>query len=431
MGLLDIFKASENKKLKEKITLLERQLSPEQQTIINLSEKIEELEVTIKNKDNQLNKVLEDLTRVEVAIKDKQKELIVLDDEILFQEFAIYKPIYDFANSDLYKEKLNQIRQQQKEMIKNKVACHYFDNWTVDGSKAKGRKMTNDNIKQILRSFNTECDNAIDKVKFSNVDNMRKRIIKSCESLNKLNQSTKVSISDEYLSLKLDELNLAYEYAVKKQDEKEEAKRIREEMREQAKLEKELVETRKNIDKEKKHYNNALDKILKQLENDETNHDLLIKKEEIESKLNEIESSLKDLDYREANKKAGYVYIISNIGSFGKDIYKIGMTRRLDPTERVTELSDASVPFNFDIHAMIFTEDAPKLEAALHNAFDAKKVNMVNKRREFFNVTLEEIEEVIKNNFDKTVEFNRIPEAEQFRESEQMRKNTFYENSMK
>ena len=127
--------------------------------------------------------------------------------------------------------------------------------------------------------------------------------------------------------------------------------------------------------------------------------------------------AIESVDYREANRKAGYVYIISNIGAFGENIYKIGMTRRLEPQERIDELSDASVPFNFDIHALIFTEDAPRLEAALHNAFSAKKLNKINSRREFFAVSLEEIKTEVRKNFDKTVEWIDIPEAEQYRQS--------------
>ena len=119
--------------------------------------------------------------------------------------------------------------------------------------------------------------------------------------------------------------------------------------------------------------------------------------------------------------KADYVYIISNIGAFGENIYKIGMTRRLNPQDRIDELGDASVPFNFDVHAMIFSDNAPALEAALHKAFEDRKLNMVNKRREFFYVTLEEIKDVIKKNFDKTVEFFEIPDAEQYRVSQKMR----------
>ena len=145
------------------------------------------------------------------------------------------------------------------------------------------------------------------------------------------------------------------------------------------------------------------------------------KKEEIIQSLSDIDTKIKDIDYREANQKAGYVYVISNVGSFGENIYKIGMTRRLEPQDRVDELGDASVPFKFDVHAMIFSDNAPALEAALHRAFEDRKLNMVNTRREFFYVTLDEIKQVVKENFDKTVEFIDFPDAEQYRTSLKMR----------
>ena len=173
--------------------------------------------------------------------------------------------------------------------------------------------------------------------------------------------------------------------------------------REAAKLQKELDEQRKKIEKEKNHYEKALADINKQLAADPENPDFLEKKSSLEASMVDIEKSLTNIDYREANQRAGYVYIISNIGAFGENVYKIGMTRRLAPQDRIDELGDASVPFNFDVHAMIFSDDAPALEAALHNAFSDKKVNMVNTRREFFYVTLDEIKEVVRNNFDKTV----------------------------
>ena len=141
------------------------------------------------------------------------------------------------------------------------------------------------------------------------------------------------------------------------------------------------------------------------------------KKAELMAQLDKIDKEFADVDYREANQRAGYVYVISNIGAFGENVYKIGMTRRLDPQDRVDELGDASVPFNFDIHAMIFSNDAPKLEAALHNAFADRKLNFVNQRREFFNVSLDEIKQVIKDNYDKSVEFVELAPAEQYRES--------------
>ena len=145
------------------------------------------------------------------------------------------------------------------------------------------------------------------------------------------------------------------------------------------------------------------------------------KKEELENQLKKIDKEFKDVDYREANQKAGYVYVISNIGAFGENVYKIGMTRRLVPEDRVDELGDASVPFDFDIHAMIFSDDAPKLEAALHNAFADRKLNLVNQRREFFRVSLDEIEKVVHENFDGTPNFTYIAPAEQYRQSLKMR----------
>lgn len=421
MSIMDIFKAKENERLKKEIAEMKEMLSPEQRTIKELLEKIEELETNKKTLEKDLYNLGIKKEELESAITKKKEDLIILDDEILIQEFGLYKPIYDFASSDRYREKLDSIREFQKQMIKDKTAVSYFDGWTVDGSKAKGRKMTNDNIKQILRTFNTECENAIDRVKFNNIESMKKRIQKAFESLNKLNETSRISIKPKYLDLKLEELSLAYEYQVKKQEEKEEQKRIREELREEAKLQKEIEEARKNIDKDLKHFKNALNLTIQQLENegltDEQKQLLIQKKLELENQVESLSKKLEDIDYRQNNQKAGYVYIISNIGAFGENVYKIGMTRRLDPQDRVDELGDASVPFNFDVHAIIFTEDAPRLENALHKAFENKKLNMINQRREFFNVTLEEIEEVVKANFDKTVEFTRMPDAQQYRES--------------
>lgn len=406
--------------LNQTITELNEKLLPEHNTIEVLEAKILALKEQETAKTEKLNKLSEKLKKINNDITEKKKELIELDDEILFQSYSLFKPMYDFSSSEVYKLQLDSIREQQKAMIKDKSAVDFFDGWTVDGSKSKGRKMTNDNIKMILRCFNTDCENAIDRVKYNNIDSMRNRIKKSYETLNKLNEVNQISIRPSFLELKMSELQVAVEYALKKQDEKEEQKRIRQELREQAKLQKELEEARKNIVKEQQHYSNALTKLNTQLESDlseEQKNNLLEKKQEVEEQLQKLQKSLENVDYRAANQKAGYVYIISNIGAFGENVYKIGMTRRLEPMDRVDELGDASVPFNFDVHAMIFSEDAPKLEAALHKAFEDKKLNMINTRREFFHVTLDEIEQVVKENYDKTVEFVKTPPAEQYRRS--------------
>ena len=427
MALFGLVSEKKLKEAEQKIEELRKQVLPEYNTVEAINKQIEELqhqlhslEIEKRKKELDLDTLTLSSKDMEEKIKELKKDYIELNEEVLYQSYSLYKPIYDFATSEEYKEELERIRIQQKGMIKNQEAVVCTVNWKVDGSEAKGKNVTNDNIKLILRCFNTDCENAIDRVKYSNIESMRARIIKSYDSLNKLAEGNKIFIRDLYRDLKLKELDLAVEYALKKQDEKEEQKRIRQEMREQAKLEKELEEARKNIDKEKKHYSNALDKLNSQLEgnlSEEQKNDLLEKKEEIESQLSNLQKALDDVDYREANQKAGYVYIISNIGAFGENVYKIGMTRRLDPMDRIDELGDASVPFNFDVHAMIFSEDAPKLEAALHKAFEDRKLNMINTRREFFRVTLDEIEAVVKANYDKTVEFIKIPPAEQYRQS--------------
>lgn len=419
-----------NKKELQEIEDLKKSLAVEKSKSIELGiNKLEDSLLKVKESEKELQAINSEITKKKselqsliYQIRTKQKEIINLDDEITMQGFGIYNPIYKFANSEQYKDKLKSIRQEQKNLIKNKSATSIPDYFTLDGSATKGKALVNDNVKQILRSFNNECDILINNVKFNNIDNSKKRIKKSFEQLNKMNSRMQIRLKTSYLKLKLDELNLAHEYALKKQEEKEAQKEERERLREEAKLRKEIEEARKAAEKEKTHYQNALQKLLSQLEKSPDDVELIKKKDELEKQLCAIAENLKEIDYREANKRAGYVYIISNIGSFGENVYKIGMTRRLEPMDRVNELGDASVPFNFDVHAMIFSDDAPALETALHKAFEDKKVNMINTRREFFAVTLDEIKTVIKANFDKTVDFVNLPEAEQYRKTLMLKK---------
>lgn len=421
MGLSDIFKAS---KIKAENEDLRKMMTPEMQDAANIQSHIRDLNAAADKLEKAIQKKQEKLDALNKSVEDKKKYLVVLDDEILYQDFGIYTPHYDFCNSDEYNEKLKEIRDKQKLCIKNGQATTGNMGWTVNGSKSQGNKMVKDMQKLLLRAFNSECDDLVEKVKYNTYDTYLKRMTSSVDAISKLGSIMSISITKQYYNLKVEELRLALEYRIKKQEEKEALKEARAEMREAAKLQKELDEQRKKVEKEQAHYQKALLQVLKQMENasESEKAPLLEKKLELESQLNIIDTTLSDLDYREANQRAGYVYIISNIGSFGENVYKIGMTRRLDPQERVDELGDASVPFNFDVHAMIFSDDAPALEAALHRAFEDRKVNMVNQRREFFNVTLDEIKKVVKENFDKTVEFIDIPDAEQYRMSEKIRR---------
>lgn len=432
MGFTDIFKGkqykSELEDLQAKYNALQSLMTPEMRDAHDLQIKIKELQSAAAEHEDILQKLDKDVAKrertisdLDKTISDKKSKIIWMDDEILVQEFGLYKPQYDFANSLDYKERLAKVRDQQKTLIKEKRAVNGNTNWQVNGSASKGKKMVSDTQKLLLRAFNTECDDIISKVKYTNFDASLDRIYKSSDAISKLGSIMNISVSNDYLDLKIKELRLAFEYQQKKQEEKEAQKAERAELREAAKLQKEIELQRKKIEKEQTHYQTAYEKLLKQLEATPDNVDLIKKKAELENQLQDIEKAIQDIDYREANHKAGYVYIISNIGAFGENVYKIGMTRRLDPQDRVDELGDASVPFNFDVHAMIFSDDAPALEAALHKAFEDKKLNMVNTRREFFNVTLDEIKEVVKKNFDKTVEFIDVPDAEQYRVSQKMK----------
>ena len=439
MGIGDIFKTGqfkaeieslkqENFRLQSELDHAQSLFTPEMQNAQSLHNLINKLNSDKSVLESNLEELARDISlhklnieKLDSEIKNRENQIVDLDDEILVQEFGLYRPHYNFANALDYKDRLAEIRAKQKALIKSKTAVSGDTNWQVNGSSSQGKKMVNDTQKLLLRAFNTECDELIGKVKYTNYDASLNRIYKSAETISKLGVIMNISITPAYLNLKVEELRFSFEYQQKKQQEKEAQKAARAELREAARLQKEIEAQRKKIEKEQTHYQTAYDHLLVQLQADPENKDLLNKKMDLESQLNDIDKAMKDIDYREANQRAGYVYVISNIGAFGPDVYKIGMTRRLDPQDRVDELGDASVPFNFDVHAMIFSDDAPALEAALHRAFEDRKLNMVNTRREFFNVTLDEIKEVIKKNFDKTVEFIDVPDAEQYRISQKMR----------
>lgn len=422
MGLFGPSK--KEKELQTEVDRLREMLLPEQQDILKLRKIIQFLEdekakaeKELETTKNLIQKNNRTIYSLDEEIKKKKEKIFSLETAIEMQEYGIYEPCYEFANSSQYKDKLTEIRDQQKQLIKKDLACAGDTTWTVNGNATQGKKMVRDMQKLLLRAFNLECDNLIDSVRVSSFEKSLERINATSEQISKLGSIMKIYIAPAYVSLKLKELALALDYQQKKQEEKEKLRELKEQQREEARVQKEIEEARAKLKKEKAHYTNALQSIVDQINKNGETPELLEKKAELENQLSETEKAITNVDYREANKKAGYVYVISNIGAFGDNVFKIGMTRRLDPMERVVELGDASVPFLFDVHALIFTEDAPSLEAALHNAFEDKKVNKINPRREFFKVTLNEIKDVVNKNFDSTVEWIDIPEAEQYRQS--------------
>ncbi|OEU71036.1 MAG: chromosome partitioning protein ParA [Desulfovibrio sp. S3730MH75] len=399
--------------------------------------------VDIETEQKEAQKRLDKLIQTENELKDSyakkrsiyddlMNELSIIEDDLEFTTYGIYQPHFDFDTSKAYKEKIKEVRGRQKELVREKKAAICDTKWEVGGSKAEGRKMTNRNIRLMLRAFNNECETATLKVRWNNALRMEERIRRAHTAINKMGEPNRTWITDSYLNLKQEELYLAHEHKEKLNEEKEEQRRIREQIREEEKVVREIEKAKKEADREEKQYQKALEQAradLKELHGEDLSS-LNEKIKELELNLQEAQEKRERAISRAQLTKSGHIYIISNIGSFGENIYKIGMTRRLEPLDRVRELGDASVPYRFDIHGMIFSENAPELEKKLHGEFNNKRMNIVNRRKEFFNVSLEDIEkEVHKHHSD--IEFTKIAEAREYRETQSIRQKEKLEKEKK
>lgn len=322
--------------------------------------------------------------------------------------------ISDNITSEEYKSKYSLSVLREKDIVKNgeAVTMNIID-------KLELKKQIENDAKQLLRCFNSETASILLALTVKNIDSSKNKIMRCFETLNKLFATDKVSLSKEILEIKLEQVDLMYAYQYQKEQEKLQQKAIREQMIEEEKVRREIEKQKSKIEKEEKQFHNEITKLMGYMQkSNEAEKQLYIDKiRELEEKLKQVEADKENVLEREQNTRAGYVYVISNIGSFGEDVFKIGMTRRLEPLDRVKELGDASVPFEFDVHAMIFSDDAPALETILHNTFKNNQVNKVNPRKEFFRVKLDDIEKVVKHNYNATVTFTKVAEAAQYRES--------------
>ena len=247
--------------------------------------------------------------------------------------------------------------------------------------------------------------------------------MRAFETINKIFVTDGIAITQKLLENKMAQLTAKYQYEYQREQERLQQKAIREQMVEEEKARREIEKEKEKLTKEENQFKKEIDKLMKYMQNtQDVEKQLYISQiEELQKKLADVQKSKEDVLHKEQNTRAGFVYVISNIGSFGENVYKIGMTRRLEPMDRISELSSASVPFEFDVHAMIFSDDAPALEAILHSTFADKRVNLVNTRKEFFRVSLDEIEAVVKKNYNATVTFTKTAEAYQYRESQRLR----------
>lgn len=361
-----------------------------------------------------------ELDKTQTQLNKAKKELTDALEVNEMAQSGIIKLQYNFGTSKEYEEKLDTLRERQKDLVRDKKAIVCNKEWTVGGSKAEGKKMIDRLIKLGLNAFNYQSDNIILNVKYSNFDRSKEKIEKLRDTVTKLLEVNECFVSSEYFKLKLQELELVYGYQEKLFEEKEEQKRIRLQMQEEEKVRREIERVKVEAEKEELFFEKALEKAKREIEkkSGDEREAYIAKIREMEAQLAEAHAKKERAISQAEQTKRGHVYVISNIGSFGENVLKIGMTRRLDPMDRIWELGDASVPFEFDVHAMIFSEDAPNLEKSLHAHFTQKRTNQINLRKEFFNITIMDIESACLE-LKIPLKLTLLAEAKEYRQSVQ------------
>ena len=387
----------------------------------------ESLQLSIQEQQSSLETIKGNLNELNTKIEKSELDLNELmggidlysrlDEYMAHGHFEIPKYLYE--TSVRYAEEIKDIRQQQKDMIKDKTAITFPETTVISSDKAFNKKILNGQVKLMLTAFNIECDMLIGKVSPSSFGRTLERIEKLVNTLEKSAATLECGFDIDYVELKFEECKLQYQYSLKKQAEVAEQKLIKEQIREEQRAIKEFEKAVADAEKEEKMYRNLLDKAQEELAK-ATGQERSAMEERImllELQLAEAEAKEERAKSMAEQTRKGHVYVISNIGSFGEDVYKIGLTRRLEPMDRVKELGDASVPFPFDVHAMIYTDDAPALETALHREFSSQRVNAVNLRKEFFSVDLDKIKEAVEKIAGVEAEFKMTALAEDYHES--------------
>jgi hypothetical protein len=341
------------------------------------------------------------------SVGTNPKEVVLLDDERVLQDVGIYRYHHPLENAAAYREKLDSVLARISEMTKAGMAIEMSSTFTFDGSLAKGRSLTSDLAKLMLRAYNAEAENVGRTLRAGNAVTAIKRLDAARTAIAKLGKIMEMRIGDDFHALRVEEIELIADYLMKKEEEREAARAERERLREERKVALELAAAREKLEKERSHILTVIEKIRASGTTDP----------ELERKIADLDKAIELNDYRAANIRAGYVYVISNRGAFGDGVLKIGLTRRLEPLDRVYELGDASVPFRFDVHAIFFSENAVSLEQELHQHFSARRVNWANERREFFFATPAEVRTVLSEKLGNLLEFAEQVESTEYLQS--------------
>lgn len=401
-----------------KLILVNKFVEPDLVTLQNLKEKNKSINIEnqkIKREIQELKNLKKDLiSSIEEGTKELERITSYLNDELFKYDIELTYPF------DLVEVDSSQINTYIKKLQMKEKELLNLEEVKIFNVSTENKRHQNAQAKQIIRLFNAETSQLINKVNSKNIESMQNKIFKSYEGINKIFETDNVRIPETLLDIKLEMLDLMHKYQVKIEDEKIIRREERARLKEIEQAEKEMEKKLKELDKDIRHHNNEIKKLTMYL----NNTDLQVEKELYIEKIRELDQSLKNLNSerenvedRKDNAQSGFVYIISNIGSFGENVYKIGVTRRLEPMDRINELSSASVPFEFDVHALIFSENAFELKNKLHEYFKKYKVNKVNGRKEFFKVNINEIKDKVLSEHNSTVQFIDEPKAIQYRET--------------
>jgi len=361
----------------------------------------------------ELEGLAEQRRDLDVRVGELRTEVVQTEELAILQEVGLYEYRHPLSDSVAYQAELKRLRDQIKAMAKaDGGAVQGTTNWTVNNSAAQGRKMVRDFSKLILRAYNAEADNLVRGLKPYKLASAIERLAKVVDAIERLGKTMDIRISSGYHRLRIRELELTADYVEKLAEEKEREREERERLREERKAQQEIERERARLEKERQHYANALAALEAKGDEDAAAR--------VRDQLAEVDRAIEDVDYRAANIRAGYVYVISNFGSFGERIVKVGMTRRLDPLDRVRELGDASVPFRYDVHALFFSDDAVGIETQLHQRLSDQRVNRVNQRREFFYATPHEVKAHLVELTGELLQYEDIPEALEFHQSQNL-----------
>lgn len=311
---------------------------------------------------------------------------------------------------------LNKAYKENDKLINN-LLVQYSDRYTTKANRTIYQLM--------VLALRAELQNILYNLKYDKLDasisavkTFSQKYLKIAGDGNQSIAGTLTKFIGEIEYLFINAVKIEYNYYVKKEQSKQEQLAIRQQMREEAEERRLLAQQQKQIEKEEEKYTNELSKLQETLSVTTDESKIL----EINTRILVLQSQLSDVVVKKEeilklqNGKAGNVYIISNLGSFGDNVFKIGMTRRINPQERIDELGSASVPFRFDVHSFIFSDNAVDLERQLHTVLNEKRVNKVNLRKEFFRTTINELEELV-TTIDPTAEFNKMMVAEEFNQS--------------